>query len=80
LHHIRDTTFAEDAPQLRTGNAPRAMASLRNPAIGVLRLRGHRNIAAALRRNPRPHPAAASAGHHQPMNQTCRHVAEALPA
>jgi len=31
LHHIRDTTFAEDASQVRTGNAPRAMASLRNP-------------------------------------------------
>jgi hypothetical protein len=29
------------------------MASLRNLAIGVLRLRGHRNIAAALRRNAR---------------------------
>jgi hypothetical protein len=23
LHHVRDTTFAEDASQLRTGNAPR---------------------------------------------------------
>lgn len=22
LHHVRDTTFAEDASQLRTGNAP----------------------------------------------------------
>jgi hypothetical protein len=28
-HHIRDTTFAEDAPQVRIGNAPTAMASLR---------------------------------------------------
>ncbi|MGW5306066.1 ISAs1 family transposase [Streptomyces griseoluteus] len=27
LHHVRDTTFAEDASQLRTGNAPRAMAT-----------------------------------------------------
>ena len=53
LHHIRDTTFAEDASQVRTGNAPRVMASLRNLAIGVLRARGHRNIAAALRRNAR---------------------------
>jgi predicted transposase YbfD/YdcC len=53
LHHLRDTTFAEDASQLRTGTAPRAMASLRNLAIGVLRLRGHRNLAAALRRNAR---------------------------
>jgi predicted transposase YbfD/YdcC len=53
LHHIRDTTFAEDASQLRTGNAPWAMASLRNLAVGILRARGHRNIAAALRRNAR---------------------------
>ena len=53
LHHIRDTTFAEDASQVRTGNAPRAMASLRNLAIGILRLHGHRNIATALRRNAR---------------------------
>jgi predicted transposase YbfD/YdcC len=53
LHHIRDITFAEDASQIRTGTAPRAMASLRNLAIGVLRARGHRNIAAALRRNAR---------------------------
>jgi predicted transposase YbfD/YdcC len=53
LHHIRDTTFAEDASQVRTGNAPRTMASLRNLAIGILRARGHRNIAAALRRNAR---------------------------
>ncbi|MGW0209615.1 ISAs1 family transposase [Streptomyces sp. NPDC003233] len=27
LHHVRDTTFAEDASQLRTCNAPRAMAT-----------------------------------------------------
>jgi len=53
LHHIRDTTFAEDASQTRTGTAPRAMASLRNLAIGILRARGDRNIAAALRRNAR---------------------------
>jgi hypothetical protein len=53
LHHIRDTTFAEDASQVRTGTAPRAMASLRNLAIGILRAYGARNIAAALRRNAR---------------------------
>ena len=53
MHHIRDTTFAEDASQIRTGNTPRAMASLRNLAIGVLRAHGHRNIAAGLRRNAR---------------------------
>jgi predicted transposase YbfD/YdcC len=53
LHHLRDVTFAEDACQVRTGTAPRAMASLRNLAIGILHARGHRNIAAALRRNAR---------------------------
>jgi len=51
LHHIRDVTFAEDACQVRTGNTPQAMASLRNLAIGILRARGDRNIAAALRGN-----------------------------
>ncbi|WP_318656753.1 MULTISPECIES: ISAs1 family transposase [Streptomyces] len=55
LHHVRDTTFAEDASQLRTGNAPRTMATWRNLAIGALRLAGTHNIAAALRANAR-HP------------------------
>jgi predicted transposase YbfD/YdcC len=53
LHHVRDTTFAEDPSQLRTGDAPRAMATWRNLAIGALRLGGVRNIAAALRHNAR---------------------------
>lgn len=53
LHHVPDATFAEDASQLRTGNAPRAMATWRNLAIGALHLAGVRNIAAALRRNAR---------------------------
>jgi hypothetical protein len=53
LHHLRDVTFAEDASQLRAGTAPRAMASMRNLAIGILHARGDRNIAAALRRNAR---------------------------
>jgi predicted transposase YbfD/YdcC len=53
LHHIRDVTYAEDASQVRTGNGPRAMASLRNLAIGALRQTGHANIAKALRHNAR---------------------------
>jgi predicted transposase YbfD/YdcC len=52
LHHLRDVTFAEDALKVRTGTAPRAMASLRNLAIAILRARGDRNLA-ALRRNAR---------------------------
>jgi len=55
LHHIRDVTYAEDASQVRTGNAPRAMASLRNLAIGLLRHIGQTNIAKALRHNARNH-------------------------
>lgn len=38
-HHVRDVTFGEDASRVRTGSAPRAMASLRNLAIGALRSR-----------------------------------------
>ncbi|MFD8384983.1 MULTISPECIES: transposase [Streptomyces] len=53
VHHIRDTTYAEDASRVRTGTAPRAMASLRNLAIGALRLAGHTNIAAGLRHHAR---------------------------
>lgn len=53
LHHVRDTTFAEDASQLRTGSAPRAMATWRNLAIGALRTAGTKNIAASLRHNAR---------------------------
>jgi hypothetical protein len=53
LHHLRETTFAEDACQVRTGNAPRAMASLRNLAIGIQRLHGCHTITAAPHRNAR---------------------------
>jgi Transposase DDE domain len=56
LHYVRDVTFAEDASRLRTGNGPQVMACLRNLAIGVLRLHGHRNVAAALRRKARDAP------------------------
>lgn len=47
LHHVRDVTFAEDASRIRTGTAPRAMATLRNLAIGLIRQTGWTNIAAA---------------------------------
>jgi predicted transposase YbfD/YdcC len=53
LHWVRDVTFTEDASQIRTGTAPRAMATLRNLAVGALRLAGSANIAAALRANRR---------------------------
>ncbi len=53
LHWVRDVTFDEDRSQIRTGNAPRVMAGLRNTAITLLRLDGHHNIAAALRHHAR---------------------------
>lgn len=56
LHWVRDVTYAEDHSQVRTGNGPQVMATLRNTAISVLRLDGHDNIAKALRHNARsPH-------------------------
>lgn len=55
LHHVRDTTFAEDASTIRTGCLPRVMASLRNLAISVCRQDGRTNIAAATRHHAR-HP------------------------
>jgi len=55
LHYVRDVTWGEDASQVRAGNAPRAMAGLRNLATGVLRQSGITNIAEALRHNSRDH-------------------------
>jgi len=49
LHWVRDVTFDEDRSQIRTKSAPRAMATLRNIAISLLRLRNNINIAEALR-------------------------------
>ncbi|MFI1566053.1 ISAs1 family transposase [Streptomyces sp. NPDC020490] len=53
IHHVRNTTYAEDDSHVRTGTAPRAMASPRNLAIGALRLTGRTNIAAGLRHHTR---------------------------
>ena len=50
-HHVRDTTFGEDASRARKGAGPETMAAFRNAAIGFLRVTGADNIAAALRRN-----------------------------
>jgi predicted transposase YbfD/YdcC len=53
LHWVRDMDWDEDRSQVRTGNGPRVMASLRNLAITVLRLTGQTSIAAALRYHAR---------------------------
>lgn len=49
LHYVRDVTYREDLSRIRTGSGPRVMASLRNLAISVHRLRGEANIARATR-------------------------------
>jgi hypothetical protein len=53
VHHIRDTTFAEDGSQVRTGAGPHVMATLRNLVIGMLSRAGPVNLAAALRHHAR---------------------------
>ena len=59
-HHVWDTTYDEDRSQIRTKNGPRMMASLRNFAMGLLRLmdceniaQGHRDCTASSRDTPR---------------------------
>jgi Transposase len=49
LHWVRDVTYDEDRSQIRTATGPRAMASLRNLALSVLRIAGVTNIAQATR-------------------------------
>lgn len=63
LHHVRDVTHSEDAWRVRTGTAPRAMAALRNLAIGLMRQAGWTNIAAAVDHyRSRPQHATATLG------------------
>ncbi|GGU50974.1 hypothetical protein GCM10010178_49700 [Lentzea flava] len=58
LHWIRDTAHTEDASRIRTGHAPRTMASLRNLAIDA-----HRLAATPASPPDSPTPAETSPGH-----------------
>jgi predicted transposase YbfD/YdcC len=49
LHYRRDVTFREDGTRLTKGHAGHVMASLNNLVIGLLRLAGFTNLAAARR-------------------------------
>ena len=49
VHYVRDVTYDEDRCRIRTKSGPQVMASLRNLAIGILRLRKRTNIAQAIR-------------------------------
>jgi hypothetical protein len=53
LHWVRDVTFGEDLSQIRTGNSPQVMATLRNLAITLHRVAGATNVAKALRHHAR---------------------------
>lgn len=53
LHWVRDVVYDEDRSTVRTGNAPRVMATLRSTAISILRLAGTTNIASATRHHAR---------------------------
>jgi hypothetical protein len=50
LHYVRDVTYREDKSEVRAGKIPQVMAALRNAAIGLIRVSGATNIAAACRR------------------------------
>ena len=49
LHSIRDTLYQEDKSPVRTRSGPRAMAALRNLAIGALHMAGRTDITEATR-------------------------------
>ena len=49
LHYVRDMSFDEDRCRIRKCAGAQVMASLRNLAIGLLRLAAATNVAAALR-------------------------------
>jgi predicted transposase YbfD/YdcC len=49
LHWLRDTLYQEDKSRVRTRSGPRAMAALRNLAIGALRLAGRTDVTEATR-------------------------------
>lgn len=49
LHYVRDVTMGEDASTTRKGEAPQAMAALRNTVIGLIRRSGTSQVASAMR-------------------------------
>ncbi|WP_327250122.1 hypothetical protein [Streptomyces sp. NBC_01320] len=55
ISRTSSTTSATERTTPRSAALPRATATLRNLAIGVLRQDSHPNIAAALRRTGRDH-------------------------
>ena len=62
-HWVRDVTYDEDRSQVRCGSIPQIMAALRNLAIGLMRIAGEPNIAAAW--SPFRRPTLGSARTHR---------------
>jgi predicted transposase YbfD/YdcC len=48
-HYVRDVTYREDQSQVRNGTIAQVLAAVRNTAIGLMRVAGKQNIAAATR-------------------------------
>ena len=48
-HYVRDETLREDRCQIRVGNAPQALAALKNGILAALRYQGWTHIGAAIR-------------------------------
>jgi hypothetical protein len=61
-HHVRDTTFAEDANRTRTRNAPAIMAVLRDIVRSAFRRAGWTNTASARRAHTTPASALSLYG------------------
>ena len=50
VHLVRDVTLREDASKVRADSRPRALATLRNLIMGLIRQVGHDDIAATIRK------------------------------
>ncbi len=49
LHYVRDETMGEDRSRVRKKSGPRAMATIRNASLGIVRLAGGENVAQSIR-------------------------------
>jgi hypothetical protein len=82
LHWIRETLYQEDKSQVRTRSGPRIMASLRNLAIGALRLAGRTDVTDATAGPDAPWtgPSPSSDSHHDLGTAVVRTPDRSAPA
>lgn len=50
VHLVRDVTLREDSSRVRAGSRPRALTTLRNLTMGLIRQAGHDDIATTIRK------------------------------